>query len=124
MEAAKEFMKSHGIRPRISFSDGAPHTVTLKDSKADTIPDPVKGNVEGLKVLVDEDGEEKEFFTGSIGLISKLAMCDAGSTVTIQMKKANNKSYFVVTKDGAEVLEDGEMSVIGDDESAPEQPGW
>lgn len=127
MDASKNYMKENGILDRISFNDGAAHTVKLIKDKQDSIPDQASqgGRKEGMKYLVEEDGEQKSFFTGSIGLISKLAKCEEGDVVTIQMKKANNKSYFVVTKDGEEVKEEGEETVIGDDEeAAPESSGW
>lgn len=123
MQASKEYTKEHGGL-RISFSDGAAHTVKLIKDKVDSIPDGKGSTISGMKYLVEEDGEQKTIFTGSIGLVSKLAACNEGDTVTIQMKKANNKSFFVVTKAGEEILEDGEIPVIADDEEAPVDPSW
>lgn len=126
MDASKSYMKDNGILNRISFQDGAAHTVKLLKDKLHSIPDPTSqgGKKEGMMYLVEEGGEQRTFFTGSIGLISKLALCEEGDVVTIQMKKANNKSFFVVTKDGTEVIEDGEEAVIADDEEAPLEAGW
>ncbi len=124
MDASKEYMKKNGIGARISFADGSAHTVKLLRDKVDTIPDGKGGNIEGMKYLVEENGEQKTIFTGSVGLISKLAECKPLDLVTIQMKKANNKSFFVVLKDGEEIADaDGEIQV-GDEDKAPEQGGW
>lgn len=102
MDASKNWVKNNGGN-RISFNDGSAHTVKLLKDKEDTIPDGKGGKVSGMKYLVEEDGEQKTIFTGSIGLISKLAACNTGDTVTIKMGKANNKSFYTVTRDGAEV---------------------
>lgn len=123
MEASKKYTKENGGL-RISFSDGSAHTVKLIKDKLDNIPDGKGGTISGMKYLVEEDGEQKTIFTGSIGLVSKLAACNEGDVVTIQMKKANNKSFFVVTKAGEEILEEGELPVISDDEEVPMEPKW
>jgi len=134
MESSKAYMKDNGILPRISFNDLSAHTVKLMKDKVDSIPDANSegGRVEGMKYLVNEDGESKSIFTTSIGLISKLATVEEGATVTIQMYKQNNKSYYRVTKDGAEVVDpdtepglspEDTPSVAGADEDI-EQPEW
>ena len=123
MEASKQYTKENGGM-RISFNDGLAHTVKLIKDKLDTIPDGKGGTVSGMKYLVEEEGDQKTIFTGSIGLVSKLASCNEGDIVTIQMKKANNKSFFVVTKAGEEILEEGELPVISDDEEVPMDPKW
>lgn len=123
MDASKKYTKEHGGQ-RISFNDGSAHTVKLIKDKVDTIPDGKGGNVSGMKYLVEEGGEQKTIFTGSIGLISKLANCEPGDVVVIQMKKANNKSFFVVKKEGANEQVDGEEEEIGDDEVPPAQTEW
>lgn len=118
-------MKDNGILPRISFNDGAPHTVKLVKDKVDKIPDGKGGTVDGMKFMVEEGGESKTFFTGSVGLISKLASVEEGTTVTIQMKKANNKSYFVVTTaDGNEVKSEDEGEIVADDETVSSKTSW
>ena len=121
MEQSKQWMKEGGYSNRISFNDLSAHTVKLVKDKVDSIPDGKGGMVKGMKYLVEENGEQKTIFTGSVGLVSKLAECSEGDVVTIQMKKANNKSYYTVTKAGQEV---GESAPIGDDEVAPEDPQW
>jgi 3-hydroxymyristoyl/3-hydroxydecanoyl-(acyl carrier protein) dehydratase len=121
MQSSKEWMKESGYNDRISFNDLQAHTVELVKDKQDEIPDGRGGIVKGMKYLVKEDGVEKTIFTGSIGLISKLAVCEPGDVVTIQMKKANNKSFYTVTKAGAEV---GEATPVADDEEAPEAAQW
>ena len=123
MEASKKYMQENGYNNRISFNDLSSHTVKLLKEKEDTIPDGKGGTVKGMKYLVEEAGEAKEIFTGSIGLIAKLANCEAGDVVTIKMGKANNKSFYTVTKaDGSVVGEDDDQ--IADDVVAPEQANW
>ena len=126
MEASKEFMKVNGIGARISFADGAEHTIKLLKDKQDSIPDANSegGRKEGMKYLVEENGEQKTIFTGSIGLIGKLSECNPGDVVAVQMYKANNKSYYRVSKGGKEVKADGEEDIIADGEQAPAQTDW
>ena len=121
MEASKQWMKEGGYGNRISFNDGSAHTVKLIKDKVDTIPDGKGGTVKGMKYLVEENGEQKTIFTGSVGLVSKLAILESGEVVTIQMKKANNKSFFVVTKQGEEI---GDEHQIADGEMPSEDPQW
>lgn len=120
MENSKKYMKENGLQTRISFNDGSEHTVKIIKDKVDSIPTST-GLKEGMKYLVEEAGEQKTFFTGSIGLIGKLSECEAGDVVSIQMKKANNKSYFVVKKQGELIGDDG---VVADDALPEEQPEW
>lgn len=105
MENSKRYMAANGIGARISFQDGALHTVKLIKDKEDSIPDAGSpgGRKSGMKYLVEENGEQKTIFTGSVGLIAKLSECNEGDAVSIQMKKVNNKSYYTVTRDGKEV---------------------
>jgi hypothetical protein len=103
MEASKAYMKKNGFGDRISFSDLSAHTVKLIDEKEDSIPDTRGGTIAGMKYLVEENGEKKTIFTGSIGLITKLAQCNKGDTVTIKMSKANNKSFYVVKRGDEEI---------------------
>ncbi len=98
-------MKDNGMQDRISFADLQPHTVKLIKDKEDSIPDGKGGTIKGMKYLVEEDGVQKTIFTGSIGLVSKLAACSEGDVVTIKMSKANNKSFYTVTKEGKEVAD-------------------
>ena len=88
MQASKEFLKNNNIRPRISFKDGEPRTATLiKDEPDSFFDEQTKKTVNGVRYLVKEKGEEKTFFTGSIGLIQKLSEFNAGDEVVIQMKR-------------------------------------
>jgi len=124
MQNSENYMKANGLQDRISFNDLSAHTVKLLKDKEDTIPDGKGGQVKGMKYLVEEDGVQKTIFTGSIGLVSKLAKCKEGDVVTIKMGKANNKSFYTVTKDGAEVAEEGEVTPVDDAEEAPAQASW
>lgn len=121
MDASKKWMEEGGYSNRISFKDNLAHTVKLLKDKVDTIPDGHGGSVKGMKYLVEENGEQKTIFTGSVGLVSKLALCAPGDVVIIQMKVANNKSFYTVTKAGAEV---GEEVPIDDNEEAPDEVEW
>ena len=126
MDASKKYMEENGYNDRISFADGATHTFKVLKDKEDSIPDATSpgGRKHGMKYLVEEDGVQKEIFTGSIGLISKLAKVEPGTMVTANMFKANNKSYYKVLVDGAEIVDEGEEPTISDDETAPSEPGW
>ncbi len=118
-------MKQNGYGDRISFANGDKFTVTLLKDKVDTIPDGKGGNVSGMKFLVMHDGVQKSFFTGSIGLISKLAVCEEGDEVTINMYKANNKSYYNVLKGGQEIKADDEDDApVPDGAKASAQVDW
>lgn len=121
MENSKKWIKEGGYGNRISFNDGSTHTVKLLKDKVDTIPNGKGGTVSGMKYLVEEDGEQKTIFTGSIGLVSKLSACEVGDVVTIKMGKANSKSFYTVKKSGEEV---GEETPVGDDEEPEAQPEW
>lgn len=123
MDASKKWMKDNGFMNKISFQDGAAHTVKILKDKEDSLPDGTKG----MKYLVEEDGEQKTIFTTSVGLVGKLSLCNEGDVVTIQMKKANNKSFYTVLKGDGEELqtpdEVGEIQV-GDDDEPEKEPGW
>ena len=75
MDNSKKYMAENGIGSRISFADGTAHTVKLLKDKEDSIPDGKGGTVKGMKYLVEEGKEQKTIFTGSVGLIAKLAAC-------------------------------------------------
>jgi len=100
MKGAKDFLKENDIVPRISFNDTPTHTVKLLASKPDEIDDGKGSKVTGLKVLVEEDGEKRSFFTSSVMLITKLGELEEGAVVTISLKKRNNKSIFEITEEG------------------------
>lgn len=127
MKASKEYMKNNQIVPYISFKDGGQHTVILIKDKVDTIKDGNTGGVvEGVKFLVEENGEKKSFFTSSIGLIQKLSEYQEGDTVTIKMvsKKVNGEfrsSFLVKSGDGSEKAEEGEEE---EEEEPQQEPGW
>ena len=125
MQNSEKWMKDNGFGSRISFNDLAAHTVKLLKDKEDSIPDGKGGSVKGMKYLVEENGEQKTIFTGSVGLVSKLAMCKEGDVVTIKMGKANNKSFYTVTKEGQEVVEPGGTAgAPEDDDAVPPGPEW
>lgn len=123
MKNSEDYMKKNGIGSRISFSDGAAHTVKLLKDKEDSIPDQKGGDVVGMKYLVEENGEQKSFFTGSVSLIAKLAACNEGDIVTIKMGKANNKSFYTVTHQGGK-----EVGIAGEETTDPDEvpasPEW
>ena len=123
MQNSKQWMKESGCGNKISFKDGSAHTVKLLKDKVDSIPDGRGGTINGMKYLVEENGEQKTIFTGSVGLISKLVECEEGDVVNIQMKSINNKSFYTVTKAGQEV---GEKAPLSDEEetSSVENPEW
>lgn len=130
MKASKEYMKTNQIVPYISFKDGGAHTVTLIKDKVDSIKDGnTGGTVEGVKFLVEENGEKKSFFTSSVGLIQKLSEFDEGAIVTIKMvsKKVNGefRSSFLVKKgDGSESSEEDDDEEEDGDATPQQETGW
>lgn len=127
MQASKDWMKQEGYTNKISFADGVAHTVKLLKDKVENAL--INGKeVKGMKYLVEEGGEQKTIFTGSVGLVSKLAMCEEGDIVIIQMGKANNKSFYTVKKvDGTEVKtpdEDAQNSSNADGQEPPASAEW
>lgn len=125
MDIAKNFLKKHNIVPTISFKDGKAHTLKILNAKEDSLTDDTGKVIEGMAFLVEEDGEHKRFFTGSISLISKLANVELNDVVEIQMKKKKTdkgyKSYFSVKKGQSEVeevsedLSDDDIPIIEED---------
>lgn len=99
MQVAKDFLKEHKIIPFISFKDGKSHTVKILNAKQDTIKATDGNMVEGIKCLVEEDGDQKSFFTSSVDLITKLSNREFNDVVTIEMKSRKGedgkwKSYY------------------------------
>ena len=119
--AAQQFIKDNKISQFISFNDGQPHTVTLKDSSPSSIKDPrTKETLEGLSWKVTENGEDKSFFTRSTMLIQKLNSFNAGDTVTITMKKAPNENGELRTSFTVKLA--GQQNVTANEESISEPP--
>ena len=109
MQYSKEFLKTHQILPRISFKDRQPHTVKLVKDKLETVNSD-KGPKDGVRYLVEENGEPKSFLTCSPNLISTLSSFEPGDIVTIQLqsKKSNGTliSVFKVEKEGIGSVDD------------------
>jgi len=102
MESAKDFLKDKNILSFISFKDKSPHTVELVKDKVDTIRNQQGEELQGVKFLVKENGENKSFFTTSISLLQKLADKSPGDVVTIEMKSRKGddgqfRSYYEVS---------------------------
>lgn len=120
MDASKKFVKDSGLTQKISFKDGSVHTVKLIKDKEDVMQNAFGGGTStGIKYLVEENGEQKTFFTGAQSLISKLADKQPGETVTIQMKNRNGKSYFVVSSGTSIDAADDEQGDEEDTSAAP-----
>jgi len=125
MDNSKQFLKNQDILPRISFKDGKEHIVKLLNDKIDKIQDGTGKEIEGVKYLVEEDNENKSFFTSSIGLIAKLADLEENTMVGIKMirKKtdAGYRSSFEVRliDDNIPVIEnETEPSVLDNEDSS------
>ena len=116
MQASKEFLKNNNIRSRISFKDGEPRTVTLIKDEPDSFFDEVtKKTVNGVRYSVKEKGEEKTFFTGSIGLIQKLSEFSAGDEVVIQMKRKKGENGYISYFEAKRVGEEDSGEFASDD---------
>ena len=120
LNASQKFLKDHDIVSRISFKDGKPHTVRILSDEADTIV--VEGKeTEGIRYTVEENGEKKEFFTGSPYLIQQIAENSLVEELIIQMKKRKRNdgsfvSYFdVQIVGGKEMNEDIEPDELPPD---------
>lgn len=119
MNASKDFMKENGIFPKISFKDRQVHTVKLLRDKKEKITDNNGKEIEGIKYLVEEDGEQKTIFTSSTSLISQLSQRVEGDIVSIEMKSRKGddgqyKSYFEVS--GGNIQRDGDNNQNLEDE--------
>lgn len=88
---SKSFLDEKGIKPRISFKDGLPHTVTLLKEERATIEIDGKEK-DGIKYTVDEDGIEKDFFSSSISLIGRMAQISVGEKIVIQMSSSKDSN--------------------------------
>lgn len=126
MDAAKDFAKNYaqesGQRPFMSFGDMQPHTVKLiSDERAEIDDTNNPGEkVQGVRFVVESDGMEQEFFTGSIALIQKLSVCNPGDIVTIkQVKSKNAKGAF---RTSYEVKRAGGETVKTQNEMMEEEP--
>lgn len=96
---AKEYQETSGRRPFLSFGDQQPHTLKLVKDKRDKMDDPNNPGqtVDGVRFVVEKEGVEMEFFTSSIALIQKLAVCDTGEVVTVQQVKNKGPKGFRTT---------------------------
>jgi len=95
MESSKLYLKEKGIVPSISFKESPIHTVKLLKDKADKITGNDGKIVEGIRYLVEEKGEKKNFFTSSDSLIQKLSGIKEGEEVTIEMKSKKTETGFI-----------------------------
>ena len=95
MESSKLYLKEKGIVPSISFKESPIHTVKLLKDKADKITGNDGKVVEGIRYLVEEKGEKKNFFTSSDSLIQKLSGIKEGEEVTIEMKSKKTETGFI-----------------------------
>jgi hypothetical protein len=125
MDSIKEWLKKENIRPRISFKDGKPHTVKILNAREDEITDNTGKVKKGIKLLVEEGGEMKTFFTSSVQLLSYLANLEENETVTLQMKSrkgsdGNFRSYFDIKR--ADTGED--IPIIGEPAEETDDFNW
>ena len=109
MEKSKQFLKDHGILPRISFEKGKPRTLKIIDEKTESFNDKDDKLVEGMKYKVTENGEPKTIFSSAVSLISKLAEIEPDSVVTITQKGYKQDGEWRTTYDVVSVIDDGEM---------------
>lgn len=121
MKNAQKYLKQKDIRARISFKDGKQHTVILRESEVDTIHSDGE-EIEGVRFVVEEEGDEKSFFTSSIKLIQELASKEEGDVVEIQMKSKKSESgnwfsTYEVKSVGNSKQPDDDIPVIQDTET-------
>lgn len=132
MQNSKQYLQTHKILPRISFKDGQAHLVKLLNDKEDKIKDDTGKEIEGMKYLVVESGENKTFFTSSTSLISQLAECEVNEEVSVQMKSVKGedgtwRSQYKVIRKGQAVKPMGEVAEeeipVIESEEQPDIPG-
>ena len=102
MDVSKQFLRDSNWVPRISFKKTPVATVKLLDEKVDKIMTD-DCETQGVKYLVEENGDKKTFFTASLPLIQALSEYSKGDIVTIRMKSVKGRdgtfrSQFIVTK--------------------------
>ena len=118
MEASKKFMEGHG-GSFIRFEENVPVTVKLIKDKVVKIKNQFgEGDVDGMRYLVEVNGEQTTFQTGGFTLISALAVCNEGDVVTITKTKQGVKTVYKVKK--------GEQDIsvgIGGEEEVPAEGG-
>ncbi len=126
MQQARDFLKDKNIRPRLSLKDGKRHTIKILNAKADKLKNPDGSISEGLKLLIEEDGEMKTLFTSSIQFISVLSEMELGETIEIEMKKrltdGGYKTYFDIKRlsDSGDSSEEMDIPIINPDEEEEE----
>lgn len=130
MQGSKQFLKDHNVRPKISFKEVPKHTVKLLKDKVETREYQGQKN-EGVKFLVEENGEQKEFFTASQSLIEKLAKYKEGDEVVIEMRSVKNNAgafisvFVVMTPTEAEtqeqIMQNTQAAQTAEATEAPEQ---
>ena len=103
MQNSEKYMKENGGN-FITFQENIPVTVKLIADKEVEIKDQFKGGtLQGLRYLVELNGEQTTFQTAGVTLISKLALCNPGDVVTITKVKVGMKTSYKVDKEGAAV---------------------
>lgn len=95
MEVAKAYLKKYKLDNTISFKDGKEHTVKILKAKEASIPGQNGETKNGLKVLVEEAGSQKSFFTTSTPLIKNLAKVKEGEVVSIRLKQVSKDGGFI-----------------------------
>ena len=95
MKNSQQYLKDKGVVSRISFKKEPKHVVKLMADEKDSIQDDSGVTIEGVKYTVEENGEQKTFFTSSVGLIQALSEKNEGETVTIEMKSKKGLNGFV-----------------------------
>ena len=129
MEEIKSWLKDHKILPRISFKDRQAHIVEILRARSESFTNDKDEFVEGMKFLVNENGELKTFFTASQNLLLKLADCQTKEIYKIQMCAKNTggiirTSYEVSKIEGeneVQVDENANIPIIDDEGTEPTQ---
>jgi hypothetical protein len=123
MENSKKYTEAHG-GDFIRFEENVPVTVKLLKDKEVKIKDTFKGGeLDGMRYLVElPGGENTTFQTAGITLISALAKCNEGDTVTITKVKRGVKTVYEVKKGDEDISMgvDGEPAVG----EAPAEGEW
>lgn len=132
MKTSKDLLKNAGILPKLRLGIKQPgggvksngkHQVKVLADKIVTKPDPGTGkNIEWVRYLVEEGGEQKIYDTKKVGkngelsyFVQRMAEINEGDEVILEMTKQGIKNYIQVIPVNNQL----NIEIEDDEESAP-----
>lgn len=131
MKAAQEFYEKQkeekDMKPFLDLTDNEFHTLKVKEAKQGT--NTFEGNErKGVWYLVEEDGEEKKWFSNAFKVTQVMAEVEPGEEVKVRRysekvgTKENGDPDYRTRYEIEKVGEDEDIPVIEEDESGEEVP--